>query len=282
MARPRNQRAPEQTDRIADAHVDTDALAHAGAAAAEFSNRVALVDQQFGIDIPYQLDVYIAAIRQRAAESAARLIEMGCLLLQVREREPGAVFADAIQRAGLDPRFARRAMQAAVKLQDRQAIRALGVTKALELLSEDDDTLDALDKGGTVAGLTLDEIDAMSTRELKSALRKERKERADEEAAHEEIVGKKDERIHKLVREAKRVARSPAREKAAEVLAQLDVAAVEVATNLKTMRDAITAVHAIYEEEGEAQLDTEVGERIDQNVQMAAQWAQQIVDEYGV
>lgn len=281
MARPRTQRAPDKTDRIADAQVDGDALAQAGADAAEFSTRIAVVEQSYGIDIPYQLDVYIAAIRQRAAESAARLIEMGCLLLQVRERETGPVFANALERAGIDPRFARRAMQAAVKLQDRQAIRALGVTKALELLSEDDDTLDALDKGGTVAGLTLDEIDAMSTRELKAALRKERKERGDEEAAHEQIVAKKDERIHKLVREAKRVARSEAREKASEVLAQLDAAAVEVATYLKQMRDAITAVHAIYAEEGHAQLDTEVGERIDQNVQLASQWAQQIAEEFG-
>lgn len=282
MARPRTQRSTDQTDRVAQAGVDAAALADAGAAASELATHIAVVEQQYGIDIPYQLDVYIAAIRQRAAESAARLIEMGCLLLQVRERETSAVFGDALQRAGIDPRFARRAMQAAVKLQDRKAIRALGVTKALELLSEDDDTLDALDKGGTVAGLTLDEIDAMSTRELKTALRKERKERADEDAAHEQIVAKKDERIHKLVREVKRVARSEAREKSAEVLAQLDAAAVEVATGLKQMRDAISTVHAIYREDGQAQLDQEVGERIDQNLQLAAQWAQQIADEFGV
>lgn len=52
-----------------------------------------------------------------------------------------------------------------------KSISHLGRTKLYELMLEDDDDLVALTEGGTIAGLRLDEIDRMSVRELKAALR---------------------------------------------------------------------------------------------------------------
>src|SRR5690606_34769101 len=162
-------------DRIAQAGVDQTAIEAASEAAAALGKQLAVVDAAYSIDIPYQLDTFVAAIRQRAIESAMRLVEMGRLLIVMREHETREVFSTALERCGLTPRFAQRAMQAAVKLQGRAALQDVGVSKALELVSEDDDALDALAEGGSVAGLTLDDIERMSLREVRAALRKERK-----------------------------------------------------------------------------------------------------------
>ncbi|HGJ5884574.1 MAG TPA: hypothetical protein ACHBY7_15890, partial [Arsenophonus sp.] len=55
-----------------------------------------------------------------------------------------------------------------------KSISHLGRTKLYELMLEDDDDLVALAEGGTIAGLTLDEVDRMSVRELKAKLRETR------------------------------------------------------------------------------------------------------------
>lgn len=43
----------------------------------------------------------------------------------------------------------------------------LGKAKLFELMTEDDEELAELADGGTVAGLTLDDVDRMSVRELR-------------------------------------------------------------------------------------------------------------------
>ncbi|HET8898767.1 MAG TPA: hypothetical protein VFN09_08370, partial [Rhodanobacteraceae bacterium] len=174
MARPKTQRPADATDAIAAANIDHDALAEAGAAATVLATNVALVEVDYPVDLPYRLEAFVATIRQYAAESGQRLLIIGRMLIQIREREPLDVYHSALDSAGLTPRFAQRAMQAAVKIGNRTTLRQLGGSKLLELLSEDDDALDALADGGTLAGATLDEIDRMSVRELRDTLRQER------------------------------------------------------------------------------------------------------------
>ncbi len=54
----------------------------------------------------------------------------------------------------------------------------------------DDEELDALADGGTVAGATLDDIDRMTSRELKAALREAR----ETNAAQQQVLAGKDEK----------------------------------------------------------------------------------------
>lgn len=58
----------------------------------------------------------------------------------------------------------------------------------------DDEELDALADGGTVAGATLDDIDRMTSRELKAALREAR----ETNAAQQQVLAGKDEKINEL------------------------------------------------------------------------------------
>lgn len=97
-------------------------------------------------------------------------------------------------------------MQAAVKFTGPKAsaLAHLGKTKLLELMSEDDDDLDALAEGGTLAGHTLDEIDRMSSRELREALRKERTELQQTTEANDKLFADKDAKLNELARQLDR------------------------------------------------------------------------------
>jgi len=279
MARPSKTRSPSHTDAIAEAGIDDHALHQAGVAAAQLSQQLAAVDGQFA-DLPYSLDLYIAAIRQRAVESAQRLLEIGRMLLVMREHEPQEAWAAALERCGLTSRFAQRSMQAAVKLADRPAMQSLGVSKALELLSEPDDALDVLEAGGSLAGVRLDEIDKMTVRELRATLRAERAERDDAAAADAEIIARKDQRINALLRERRTGKSSSARAKADALIRQLDEASVEAATLIRTMRDTCSAIHATYADANET-VDEEIAQRIDQCAALAADWARTLHEEFG-
>lgn len=277
MARPKKIRTPEDTDAVAAAAIDHAALEAAGDAATALGTQIATVDRTYGVDMPYHLDLYITAIRQHATESAARLIDIGRMLILIREHESREVFHHTLERCGLSPRFAYRAIQTARKMKDRKAIQQLGVSKALELMSEDDEALAELDQGGSIAGLTLDEIDSMSVREVRETLRKERAERAEDKAADEEIIRNKDERINKLSR---RSTRSSQREAAATLLADMDLAAVEIASQVKHLLETATAIDQLYADAGTT-VDDEVQERVDINLNTVADRLRPVLDVIG-
>ena len=92
-------------------------------------------------------------------------------------------------------------MQAALKFSapalesKRPALAVLGRAKLFELMNEDDDVLENLVDGGTVAGLELDDVQAMSLRELQEALRKERAERTKSDKAKQKVIDAKAAKI---------------------------------------------------------------------------------------
>ena len=78
--------------------------------------------------------------------------------------------------------------KAAPKLMD------LGKSKLLELLVEEDVTLTGLADGEEVNGMTLDDVDRMTVRELRLALR----EAKDTAAAKDQVIGDKSKKIDEL------------------------------------------------------------------------------------
>ncbi|HGJ5882126.1 helix-turn-helix domain-containing protein, partial [Arsenophonus sp.] len=76
----------------------------------------------------------------------------------------------------------------------QKTFSGLGRSKLYELMFEDDEDLIQLAEGGTIAGLTLDEVDRMSVRELRAALRKD-------EAAlkrSQQLVAEKEKQLQQL------------------------------------------------------------------------------------
>ncbi|EPI5821708.1 DUF3102 domain-containing protein [Escherichia coli] len=158
--------------------------------------------QQFGDGLPYERDRIVHETRFYMAQSAEAMLEAGKRLVILKENEPHGDFISILENdLGLEPRVARRMMQASVKFlgngdqnSKRTALTVLGKTKLYELMVLDDEELDALADGGTVAGATLDDIDRMTSRELKAALREAR----ETNAAQQRVLADKNEKIDSL------------------------------------------------------------------------------------
>ncbi len=82
-------------------------------------------------------------------------------LVRIKEHMPHGEFREVIeQRLKLNYHTARKMMMAAVRLTENKRITS-GITtrtKMLELLTLDDESLEVLDKGGSVVDLKLDDI----------------------------------------------------------------------------------------------------------------------------
>lgn len=162
--------------------------------------------------VPYDQRRVVAECRFYMSQSAEALLEAGKRLIELKDNEPHGELQRIIESdLGIPYRTAARMMATALKFQSPAlapkvpALAGLGKTKLFELMTESDDDLAELADGGTLAGKTLDEIDRMTTRELKAALRtaKEDARKRDEElkadlAAKDKRIAKKDERINEL------------------------------------------------------------------------------------
>lgn len=182
------------------ATIDVPAIEAASAARDQDAKRLAVIDQQFGSGLPYDRYRLVAEARFYLNESAEAMLEAGRRLVLIKEHELHGEWLDCLADIGLSLRSAQKMMQAAVKYSNTPGLAKLGRTKLLELMAEDDEDLQALAEGGTLAGHTLDDVDRMSTRDLRETLRKERAARTKEATAHERMLDRKNKKIDELDR----------------------------------------------------------------------------------
>ncbi|QHQ16572.1 DUF3102 domain-containing protein [Pectobacterium parmentieri] len=156
---------------------------------------------QFGDGLPYERDRIVHETRFYMAQSAEAMLEAGKRLTILKECEPHGEFESIVRDAlGIPERTAQRLMQASIKYMSPQlsakapALALLGKTKLFELMTEDDDALAELADGGTIAGMTLDDIDRMTSRELKAALREAR----ETNTAQQRVLTDKNQKIDDL------------------------------------------------------------------------------------
>ena len=176
-------------------------LADSARAHTALTVRTAEIAAQFGDGLPYDRNRLVNEARFYMAQSAEAMLEAGKRLIQIKENEPHGEFERIVRESlGLPERTARRMIASSIKylspkLQARApALALLGKTKLFELMTEDDEELAGLAEGGTVAGLTLDDIDRMTSRELKLALR-EAREQAD---AQSQLIASKDTKLNEM------------------------------------------------------------------------------------
>ncbi|MGG2141984.1 DUF3102 domain-containing protein [Symbiopectobacterium sp. RP] len=156
---------------------------------------------RFGDGLPYERERIVHEARFYMAQSAEAMLEAGKRLIILKENEPHGEFIKIVtEKLGMARRTASLIMKAALKytspaLQSNgQTLAHLGKAKLFELMTEDDEDLAELAEGGTIAGLTLDEVDRMSVRELRAALRKD-------EAAlkrSQQLVAEKEKQLQQL------------------------------------------------------------------------------------
>ncbi len=148
------------------------------------SDRQLAVMERYGDGLPYDRQRMIDKARFHLTHAAESMLEAGKCILVIKECEPHGDFISTVtEQLGLDYHVAHRMAQAAAKflspkLQSKvETFQLLGKSKLYELAFLDDDDLAELAEGGSVAGMELDDIESMSVRELKKALREARQDR---------------------------------------------------------------------------------------------------------
>ncbi len=170
---------------------------------AERTEGAALADRLSSDSQPYDLDRSVALVRGRLGSTVVPMIEAGAELIRIKEHEAHGTWVTVLkERIGISPGVAKCLMRAARKFIDgpnRRLVADLNsATKVYELALMDDEDLDELREGGTIAGATLDDIQRMSPSELRATLRAERKERREREKAQRERSAKKGRTIDDL------------------------------------------------------------------------------------
>lgn len=154
-----------------------------------------------------------ARIRLRGlmAQGTQVMLEIGRTLIWVREHEPEAEFNGFLEEAQIERRLAYKFMQAARKfvlgLTDgqRDVMASLSRSKLFELVVLDDEEIRDLADGGSVAGVTRDDIDSMCTTELRAALREAQRQKKAEAETKARQIEAKNEKIDRLEEEVDRL-----------------------------------------------------------------------------
>lgn len=216
------------------------------------------VVRQFGDGLPYERERFINETCFFLGTIAESLLEAGKRMVAIREFEGHGEFCRICEeRFGISARAAQQMMQAYLKymspaLEKHSAkLQRLGKAKLLELLAQDDDDLAALAEGGTVAGLELDDIERMSSRELRKALRESRETLSAKERVMADITAKNNQLATELAKKPKVIVVQPV-EEAKQLRQEVVATAYEVEGTLQgTLRKAFADLEQLAQQTGE-------------------------------
>jgi len=108
------------------------------------------------------------------AQASVSSIDAGRALIKLKERLPYGEFGPGLEERGITTSTASNLMQVARRFSNRlEKFHKLGRSKLYACLELSDDDLDTLEAGGDVLGMTLDDMDRMTRRELKVKLKKQ-------------------------------------------------------------------------------------------------------------
>lgn len=184
---------------IAEAHAAMNTLSVINAEANENAHALAVRLGYEGALTVGALEDEIRFYQRRTVEAC---LELGKRLLILKELTPHGEFTQRLELLGINERMARRFMGATVKFSKTDAksvLMAVGnQSKMLELVVLDDGEIEALERGETVRGIELDDIECMSASELRAALREAK---ADAEAT-DRVLADNQKAITKLQKAA--------------------------------------------------------------------------------
>ncbi|AMV00308.1 hypothetical protein [Xanthomonas citri] len=151
--------------------------------------------EQFGDGLPWHPDHYEAAIRGELRRGCEAFLRAGRYLVVARECALHGEWQSMLDRLGMEPRQAQRMMEAARRIaalpnastSTHLLAAAKSESKVIELLSLPEEQFAELAEHGETGDLSLEEVQQMTVRELRAAVREAR---ADLDA--------KDQRINKL------------------------------------------------------------------------------------
>lgn len=159
------------------------------------------VDEMFPFLGEYEFNREIAMLSSDLQTSATAMLSAGCRILRLKEHEPHGKFMKAVEDVGLGYKTAKRFMSCALrfieadtgKVKYPQLVQQSS-TKIYDLVILDDDDLKALEEGSSVSNITLDDVDKLTTRELRKKLR----EAKEEKKALESVINSKNEKLDEM------------------------------------------------------------------------------------
>lgn len=177
-------------------------------------NAIALADK-LAYDGPLTLAGAKDHARMQMRRTIAECLELGKTLLIIKELTPHGGFRDHIEAdLGMDYTAAKRFMQAAMKFSKgapAHLLPAVGTqSKLLELLVLDDGEIAELSENGSVRGVALDEIETMTAKELRAALRKAREDATGDLEAKDRMIATQSQQIQKLHKDVARAQKQQA------------------------------------------------------------------------
>lgn len=203
----------------------------------------------------YDEKIFIERGKLKFREAQEAFFEFGRVLVILKEHMPHGKFQETVrQEFNVSPESARKMIQATVKFCSPQMLKAqpkllvLGKSKLFELMTEDDEDLQQLADGGSVNGLTLDDIDRMTRNELRAALR-EARETAE---AKDKVIADKNKKVDELAEKlAKKGTKEPKpQDVASELTMRLSTAVIGVRSDISRLRDLFEQLVAHGEAHG--------------------------------
>lgn len=175
---------------------------------AEQTSRVAALAAELNYNGSTDLGVLENSAKDAIRRIGAGIFELGGYLLMLREASPHGHFLPLLERLGIAPRAAQQYMAVTRRFSANAKLTSHlgggGATKLVELLVLDDEQIEQLSELGQTGELALDDVSAMSLKELRAAVRKERQEAAKQKSRAERQEAVNTE-LHEEVRQIKRM-----------------------------------------------------------------------------
>ncbi len=193
----------------------------------------------------YNLHVVMERAKFYQEQTANSFIELGKQLILLKAHEQHGQFELAVEQLGLAKSSACYAMAAARKFANVHTCGHLGNAKIRALTVLDDDSIKTLEDGGSLNGVgSLDDIEQMTVKELKSALRAEKKKRKEEREAQEAAISQKEQKLNELEQEL-RYRQPPTKEDFAQ--AKLDEVGKDIFTTVLNASYELNESVRLYE-----------------------------------
>ncbi|STZ77502.1 phage protein [Bergeriella denitrificans] len=216
-----------------------------------------MVMEQWGNGETYNEERWIERGRQAVRQTMEGMFELGRALIILKEHTQHGRFMEIVKSQfgighnetarliAATQRFATPQMQkAAPKLMD------LGKSKLLELLVEEDVTLIGLAEGEEVNGMTLDDVDRMTVRELRAALRESRETAEAKDKVIADKNKKVDELAEKLEKSKKTVKEPDAADVGSELAMRLTSLEVGIRSQVSRLKEMFEQMNAHTEAHG--------------------------------
>lgn len=219
--------------------------------------RSVLVMEQWGNGETYSEERWVERARQAVRQTMEGMFELGRALIILKEHTEHGRFMEIVKsQFGLGIAETSRLMSATRRFATPQMQKAapklmdLGKSKLLELLVEEDVTLVGLAEGEEVNGMTFDDVDRMTVRELRVALRESRENLAAKDEVMKTKTAKIDELAEKLAKKQTVVREPKAEDVGSELAMQLTSLEVGIRSQVSRLKDLFDQLNAHSEAHG--------------------------------